>query len=165
MTDTARRSRPRLRLLRNECEPRPLRDLDLRDPDPQHDLRNPRHREESAQALHGVRRAADAPGAVEPGQACVLIAGADGAARAEMLEQLRGLLPQDTPFVEACETWEVIAQAAGSRMVVLTGDLRDLSVRGLMRVLSRRYPLLPVVALSGCSDRAAAAPQLDVASL
>jgi hypothetical protein len=81
-----------------------------------------------------------------------------------MLQQLRGLLPDGTPFVEARETWEVVAQAPDSQMVVLTGDLGDLSARGLMRVLSRRHPLLPVIALGGCTG-GAAAPELGVASL
>jgi hypothetical protein len=96
--------------------------------------------------------------------ASVLIAGADALARAKMLRQLRGLLPDGTPFVEARETWEVVAKASASRMVVLTGDLGDLSARGLMRVLSRRHPLLPVIALAGCAEDAPAS-ELGAASL
>lgn len=94
----------------------------------------------------------------------VLVVGARRAARAKMLRQLRELLPEDTPFVEARETWEVVAQAPSSRLVVLTGDLSDLSARGLMRVLSRRHPLLPVIAVGGCTDEAVAS-QAGVASL
>lgn len=94
----------------------------------------------------------------------VLVAGADPTARAKMLAQLRDMLPEGTPFVEARETWEVVAQASESRMVVLTGDLRDLTARGLVRVLSRRYPLLPVIALGECSE-SATAPQVGAASL
>lgn len=96
--------------------------------------------------------------------AMVLIAGAQPAARAKMRRQLGELLPEGTPFVEACETWEVVARAPSSRLVVLTGDLRDLSARGLMRVLSRRHPLLPVIAVGGCTDDAAA-PRAGAASL
>jgi CheY-like chemotaxis protein len=93
----------------------------------------------------------------EPGgTASVLVVGDDPERRAEMLSELRGLLPEGTPFEEAAETWQTIARAAGTRMVVLTGDLGDISAQGLMRVLSRRYPLLPVIAI-GAHSRAAAA--------
>jgi hypothetical protein len=64
-----------------------------------------------------------------------------------MLDELRGLLPSSTKFLEACEAWEVLACAAGSRMVVLTGDLEDLSSGSLVRLLARRHPLLPVLAV------------------
>lgn len=77
----------------------------------------------------------------------MLVAGADPRARERMLGELRSLLPEETPFVEAREVWEVLASAVGSRMVVLTGDLRDVSAESLMRVLGRRYPTLPVVSL------------------
>lgn len=123
-TDPGRRSRPRLRLLREDHEPEPRRDRK--------------------------------PQAAKSSTRTVLVAGAQPGARAKMLRQLRELLPDDTPFVEACETWEVVAQASSSRLVVLTGDLGDLSARGLMRVLSRRHPLLPVIAVGGCTDEAVA---------
>jgi hypothetical protein len=114
--------------------------------------------------LHDEREPDYPPPAVEDEQAAVLIAGGQRGARAKMLRQLRELLPEGTPFVEACETWEVVAQAPSSRLVVLTGDLGDLSARGLMRVLSRRHPLLPVIAVGGHTD-GAVAPQVDAASL
>jgi hypothetical protein len=129
-TDPGRRSRPRLRLLRDDHKARPCSGQDAPQPEP----------------------------------ATVLVAGAQAAARAKMLLQLRELLPEGTPFVEADETWEVVAQAASSRLVVLTGDLGDLSARGLMRVLSRRHPLLPVISVGGCTD-GAAAPEIGAASL
>jgi hypothetical protein len=135
-TSPARRSRPRLRLLRGERPPRAQSDETTG--------------LGSAGALQG---------------SSVLVAGADGQARIEMLHQLRGLLPEDTAFVEARETWEVVARAPGSRMVVLTGDLADLSARGLMRVLSRRHPLLPVIALGSAGSGSARAPRLGAASL
>lgn len=131
-THPGRRSRPRLRVLRDDQEPEP-------------------RREGKPQALESSTRT-------------VLVAGAQPTARAKMLRQLRELLPDGTPFVEACETWEVVAQASSSRLVVLTGDLGDLSARGLMRVLSRRHPLLPVIAVGGCTDEAAA-HQVGAASL
>jgi hypothetical protein len=81
-----------------------------------------------------------------------------------MLGELRGLLPEGTSFAEACETWQVLARAGESRMVILTGDLGDISARGLMRVLSRRYPMLPVIAMSGLRHGMAAG-DVGVASL
>jgi hypothetical protein len=141
MTDTARRSRPRLRLLRNEHQSPASHE--------------PRAAGAAQTASVGLNDSEHTP---------VLIAGADSSARTKMLQQLRGLLPDGTPFVEAHETWEVIAQASESSMVVLTGDLYDLSARGLMRVLSRRHPLLPVIALGGRTD-GAGAPELGAASL
>jgi hypothetical protein len=93
----------------------------------------------------GAGRLAEAPDG--SADASVLIAGADASSRARMIEELRGLLPDGTPFAEASETWQVLTKASTSRMVILTGELGDISARGLMRVLSRRYPLLPVVAL------------------
>jgi hypothetical protein len=77
----------------------------------------------------------------------VLVAGADATARAHMLAELRSLLPSDTRFVEASETWELVAHAAGSSMVVLTGDLGGTPVSTLLRLLSRRNPALPVLAV------------------
>jgi hypothetical protein len=103
-------------------------------------------------------------GAHSPPPASVLVAGADASRRASMLGELRGLLPDGTPFVEARETWQALARAPESRMVVLTGDLEDISAQGLMRVLSRRHPLLPVIAL-GDGRRAAAPERVGVASL
>lgn len=151
ITGTPRRSRPRLRLAT-----------------PAHAAAASHVR--AAPRARAFAAAVDAPERerARPGQRTelaghVLVAGSDEAARSGMLEQLRGLLPHGTRFVEARETWQVVAQASDSRMVVLTGDLQDLSARGLMRVLSRRHPLLPVIALGDCTDGAAA--QLGAASL
>jgi CheY-like chemotaxis protein len=77
----------------------------------------------------------------------VLIVGDDAARRSRMLSELRGLLPSGTPFVEAAETWEVLTHTTGSRMVVLTGGLGEISTHSLMRILSRRHPTLPVIAV------------------
>jgi hypothetical protein len=83
----------------------------------------------------------------------VLVAGADAPARSRMLAELRSLLPPDTRFVEAGETWEVVARAAGSRMVVLAGDLGEVSCAALLRMLARRNPELPVLAVGGADRR------------
>jgi hypothetical protein len=82
----------------------------------------------------------------------VLVAGADAATRAHMLAELHSVLPEGTLFVEASETWEVVARAAGSRMVVIAGDLGEASSSSLLRLLARRHPALPVLAV-GDSER------------
>jgi hypothetical protein len=82
----------------------------------------------------------------------VLVAGADAAVRERMLAELRSILPQGTRFIEASETWEVVARAPGSRMVVLAGDLGEASCSSLLRLLARRNPTLPVLAV-GDSER------------
>lgn len=79
----------------------------------------------------------------------VLIVGDNVERRSQMLAELRGLMPSGTPFVEACETWQVLARTSGSRMVVLTSGLGDVSTHSLMRILSRRHPTLPVIAVGG----------------
>lgn len=142
-TDPPRRARPRLRLLRNDC-PSAGRTT----------------------AEHAPKALAHAEAVATPEDlGSVLVAGADSGARSRMLAQLRGMLPDGTQFVEAGETWEVVARAFDSRMVVLTGDLGDLTAPALMRVLSRRHPLLPVVALHVTAAEDAAVRCLDTASL
>ncbi|HEX3392432.1 MAG TPA: hypothetical protein VHS55_07695 [Solirubrobacteraceae bacterium] len=88
----------------------------------------------------------------------VLVAGADAAARALMLAELCSLLPEETSFVEASETWEVVAHAAGSRMVVLAGDLGDVSCSSLLGLLARRNPALPVLVVGNTDRRSSRTP-------
>jgi hypothetical protein len=93
--------------------------------------------------------------AIEPepgGDDHVLVAGSDACTRGRMLAELRSVLPRGTRFVEASETWEVVARAPGSRMVVLAGDLGETSCSSLLRLLARRNPTLPVLAV-GDSER------------
>jgi hypothetical protein len=87
----------------------------------------------------------------------VLVAGSDPCARARMLSELRSLLPPGTSFIEAGETWELVARAAGSRMVVLTSDLGGTPAASLLRLLARRNPALPVLAV-GQRVRSTAGP-------
>lgn len=90
----------------------------------------------------------DAPERGGASVAQVLVAGADTQARKRMLDELRDLLPSGTRFAQASETWEVIAGAPASSMVVLAGDLRDIPGGALMRLLGRRHPALPVLAVA-----------------
>jgi hypothetical protein len=103
--------------------------------------------EQAGRNLRAAERQDRQPAQSDRTGSTVLVAGEESSRRAKMLEELRGLLPGGTLFVEARETWQVLARAADSRMVILTGDLGDISAQGLMRVLSRRHPLLPVIAL------------------
>jgi hypothetical protein len=79
----------------------------------------------------------------------VLVVGIDGFARAHMLCELREALPAGTRFVETEETWEALTLAESSQMVVLVGDPRELSGASLVRLLARRQPTLPVLAVDG----------------
>jgi hypothetical protein len=89
--------------------------------------------------------------------AYVLVAGSDASARSRMLGDLRNLLPASTRFLEACETWEMLARAASSRMIVLTDDLGAVSTESLVRLLGRRHPTLPVLAVESRSRTSASA--------
>jgi hypothetical protein len=86
----------------------------------------------------------------------VLVVGSrDHAGSAQILEDLRRLLPPSTSFIEAHETWEVLTRAPGSRMVVLSGNLGDVSAGSLMRLLSRRHPTLPVISVANTTHATA----------
>lgn|GEM_PF-4905947 len=87
--------------------------------------------------------------AVPPVHGHVLVAGVDAEARAHMLGELRDVLPSRTRFVETHETWETLTLAEHSQMVVLVGDLEELSGASLVRLLARRQPTLPVLAVGG----------------
>jgi hypothetical protein len=145
-SDTQRRAGPRLRLLSNDAGRTTAESTTTEST--------------TAESTSGASTRPEHVGTPEDIRS-VLVAGADSCARSRMLAQLRGVLPDGTQFVEAGETWEVVARASDSRMVVLTGDLGDLTAPGLMRVLSRRHPLLPVVALH--NDAAVDARQPAVA--
>jgi hypothetical protein len=77
----------------------------------------------------------------------ILVAGADPAQRAAVLHDLSEALPASTQIGEACAVWEVLEQAPSSSVVMLTGDLGEVSAESLMHELGSRYPSLPVVAL------------------
>lgn len=75
----------------------------------------------------------------------VLLAGADARGRARLRSELGATLPARTRFCEAGEVTEVLEQAPGSRLVILTGDLEGANAESLVRMLGRRHPQLPVV--------------------
>lgn len=77
----------------------------------------------------------------------MLVAGGDAFRRAAVCEELRERLAPETSFEEASVLWEVLNSAATSSMVVLAGDLEDVSAKSLMHMVSHRYPDLPVMNL------------------
>ncbi len=77
----------------------------------------------------------------------ILVAGADPEQRAAVLRELSEALPSDTQFGEARAAWEVLEQAPSSGVVMLAGDLAEVTAESLMHVLGHRHPSLPVVAL------------------
>lgn len=80
-------------------------------------------------------------------RARILIAGTDPDRRAAVLRDLSQELPADTQFGEAGAVSEVLAQAPSSGVVMLAGELEEVSAESLMQVLGDRHPCLPVVAL------------------
>ena len=69
-----------------------------------------------------------------------------------MLRDLSEALPDDTQFGEAGAAWEVLEQAPSSGVVMLAGDLAEVTAESLMHVLGHRHPSLPVVALGLLAD-------------
>jgi hypothetical protein len=104
-----------------------------------------RHTSELDVAGGATRRAAapSSPSADAP----VLVAGRDATRRATMIEELAQTMAPGTRFTHAAASWEVLALAGTSRMVILSGELEEMSGESLMRMLSTRFPALPVVAL------------------
>jgi hypothetical protein len=104
----------------------------------------PRARRRGAHA--GDSRVEPRPSLGRP-EGAVLVAGGDATRRATVVEELAGSLPQGTSFQQAGALWEVMAQAAESRMVVLSGAVDDLAPESLLHTLATRHPGLPVVSL------------------
>lgn len=75
----------------------------------------------------------------------IMLAGADADQRAMLRDEIAATLPRRTRFCEADDVAEVLEHAPFSRLVVLVGDLEDLSADSLMRLLGQRHPQLPVV--------------------
>ncbi|MFI4989382.1 MAG: hypothetical protein ACHQHO_00505 [Solirubrobacterales bacterium] len=77
----------------------------------------------------------------------VLVAGGRPSSRAAVLRDLTETLPSNTRFGEARAAWELLALAPDSRMVVLSGDLGDISAKSAMHMLAHHHPEVPVVRL------------------
>ena len=82
-----------------------------------------------------------------PAEPAVLIAGRDAARRAQVRSELAELMPGGTRFEELGTFWELLAHAPSSRMVILSGELDELSTEALLHALGHRHPDLPVVSL------------------
>ncbi len=77
----------------------------------------------------------------------ILLAGGDAEDRKAVLEDLRRTMPGGTTFRQAGALWEMLARAAESSMVVLSGELDEVSAESLMHMLAHRDPTLPVVSV------------------
>jgi hypothetical protein len=100
------------------------------------------------------KRHIDASFAERERRSYVLLAGSSEDRRRELLAELSRTLTPSTRFREASVAWEVLQQAPTSRMVILSGDLDDISAESLTRLVGRRHPWLPVLTLDQ-------APQAD----
>jgi hypothetical protein len=83
----------------------------------------------------------------KPKEQPVLVAGGDSTARAAVLRDLTGSMPASTTFAQAGAVWEVLVRAPNSSMVILSGELDEVSAESLMQMLAHRNPGLPVVSL------------------
>jgi hypothetical protein len=77
----------------------------------------------------------------------ILLAGGDAGDREAVLSDLRRTMPGGTTFRQAGALWEVLAEAADSSMVVLSGELDEVPAESLMHMLAHRNPALPVVSV------------------
>jgi hypothetical protein len=82
----------------------------------------------------------------------ILVAGTDPKQRAAVLQDLSEALPADTQLGEAGAVSELLEQAPSSSVVMLAGDLGEVSAESLMHMLGDRHPSLPVVALGLCTN-------------
>jgi hypothetical protein len=79
----------------------------------------------------------------------VLLAGGDSTKRHSVLRDLTRSMSAGAVIEQAGAVWEVLARAGDSRLVVLSGELEDVSAESLMQMLAHRHPGLPVVSLEG----------------
>jgi hypothetical protein len=82
-----------------------------------------------------------------PSYAPVLIAGRDAARRSEVRQELSDVMPAGTRFEELGTFWELLVEAPSARMVILSGEVDELSAESLLHTLAHRHPDLPVVSL------------------
>ncbi|HEY2719980.1 MAG TPA: hypothetical protein VGI52_10130 [Solirubrobacteraceae bacterium] len=79
----------------------------------------------------------------------VLLAGGDVAAREAVRRDLAHSMSPSTVIEQVGAVWEVLARAAESRIVIISGRLEGVSAESLMQMLAHRHPGLPVVCLEG----------------
>jgi hypothetical protein len=84
----------------------------------------------------------------------ILLAGGKAGDREAVLSDLRRTMPGGTTFRQAGALWEVLAQAAESSMVVLSGELDEVPAESLMQMLAHRNPALPVVSVDATARAA-----------
>jgi hypothetical protein len=77
----------------------------------------------------------------------ILLAGGEAGDREAVLSDLRRTMPGGTVIRQAGALWEVLARAAESSMVVLSGELDEVPAESLMHMLAHRNPALPVVSV------------------
>lgn len=84
----------------------------------------------------------------------VLIAGGDAAARDAVRRDLARTISPETAIEQAGAVWEVLARAADSSIVILSGALEGLSAESLLSMLAHRHPGLPVVSVGNAAQSA-----------
>ncbi len=108
-------------------------------------------------ALRLVREEPPHQAADERDAPCILIVAAGAHRRALVQRELASALAPETRFAHAGNVWEVLGQAPRSGVVMLAGDLPDISARTLMALLGRRQPWLPVVSMDAPEEQAGSA--------
>lgn len=85
----------------------------------------------------------------------MVVADANAARRATLLDELTQTMPEGTIFKEAGTVSEVLEHARDSHMVILGGALGPIPASSVIRILGQRHPGLHVVnlAASGHVDR------------
>jgi hypothetical protein len=81
----------------------------------------------------------------------ILLAGGAAGDREAVLSDLRRTMPGGTTFRQAGALWVVLAGAAESSMVVLSGELDEVPAESLMQMLAHRNPALPVVSVDAAA--------------
>lgn len=82
----------------------------------------------------------------------MLLAGGDLAAREAVRRDLARTMSPETVIEQASAVWEVLARAAESSVVILSGTLEELSAESMLALLAQRHPGLPVVSVAGGHD-------------
>jgi hypothetical protein len=90
----------------------------------------------------------------KPSEQPVLLAGGDADARAAVLDDLTETMPPNTIFEQAGAIWEVLVRAPECSMVILSGELEEISAESLMQMLVHRSPEVPVVCLDAAEPHA-----------